>query len=773
MNALLRSKPSIITPTLLALFLGVLTAFFNPALAQKPKENLGFEILPQENTDFEMRGNMRVDLQTGFPVAIYSLNYPVAPGNDPVAQARQFLISYAGVLGLEKPDLSDLVLKASRTSLSGTVVRFNQVHQGYTVYGAEVTVNLDKGSRVQFVMSSYKHHLDDSPQQEIISADNARQLAINYLNLSGAIVFDKNAKVIVSFNGETQLCHRIQLQGQEPVGEWEVLVNAATGDFLKVADNAFYCHPHTVLGDADECEPQPLLPLLPPAPVSGTGNTFDADPLSSAAATYGGSYVDGSDANAAVLTAQLMSRTLNQIDLTAGTYSLRGPYAYIVDFEAPNKGLFTQASATFAFDRNADAFEAVNTYYFIDKSMRYLNVTLGVTVMPYQYATGVQYDPSGLSGADNSHYVGGSGRLAFGEGGVDDAEDSDVILHELGHGIHDWITSGGLSNNQGLSEGTGDYWTQSYSRSLGQWTTLQAPYQWVFNWDGHNPFWAGRITNYGAAYPGGLTGAIHTDGQIWSTCMMKIYDAIGRTPTDIVLWEGLNLTNGSATQNDAAVAVQQAAINMGYSSAQLNSIHTLLQGCGYTLPALPLALHTTDFDAERVNDQNVVLSWITETACDVKDYSIERRIGDEAAFIHIATVSGSDNCGTAQFTFEDKNNAALTSWYRIRESGQNGIYEYTMVKAVTGTSVSASGLLIYPQPINGALRFWIRKELKQGAQFTVRILTASGAEVLTKDLSFDYSNPSVILEETETLPSGFYLLEVRTGNEVLSSRFTK
>ena len=48
--------------------------------------------------------------------------------------------------------------------------------------------------------------------------------------------------------------------------------------------------------------------------------------------------------------------------------------------------------------------------------------------------------------------------INFGEGGVDDAEDADVILHELGHGIHDWITNGSLSQVDGLSEGMADYW---------------------------------------------------------------------------------------------------------------------------------------------------------------------------------------------------------------------------------------------------------------------------------------------------------------------------
>ena len=107
--------------------------------------------------------------------------------------------------------------------------------------------------------------------------------------------------------------------------------------------------------------------------VNGAGNTFDPDPLTTATQPYGGSYVDGSDANARVLTAQLKNRTLLDITNTGGTHFLTGPYAEIIDFESPFKGLFSQASSTFNFDRADDAFEAVNCYYHIDTQMRYLN----------------------------------------------------------------------------------------------------------------------------------------------------------------------------------------------------------------------------------------------------------------------------------------------------------------------------------------------------------------------------------------------------------------
>lgn len=81
-------------------------------------------------------------------------------------------------------------------------------------------------------------------------------------------------------------------------------------------------------------------------------------------------------------------------------------------------------------------------------------------------------------------------------------------------------------------QGVGDYLAMSYSRSKELWTPADPEYYWVYSWDGHNEFWDGRITNYEKKYPNGLVGDVHIDGQIWSTCNMKIWDAIGREASD-------------------------------------------------------------------------------------------------------------------------------------------------------------------------------------------------------------------------------------------------
>ncbi|MEJ2537644.1 MAG: hypothetical protein P8048_11445, partial [Calditrichia bacterium] len=194
---------------------------------------------------------------------------------------------------------------------------------------------------------------------------------------------------------------------------------------------------------------------------------------------------------------------------------------------------------------------------------------------------------------DNSHYIPSTGQVAWGEGGVDDAEDPDVLLHELGHGIHDWITNGQLSQVDGLSEGCGDYWATSYNRSRGYWTPTDPQYNWVFHWDGHNEFWAGRITNYTATYPGGLVGVLHTDGQIWASTLMQIWDDIGRTATDENFLEALSMLNGGSNQQDAAQAFVQADVNL-HGGANLTAIEHwfTLRGYNVTIPLVGPAAPT-------------------------------------------------------------------------------------------------------------------------------------------------------------------------------------
>ncbi len=227
------------------------------------------------------------------------------------------------------------------------------------------------------------------------------------------------------------------------------------------------------------------------------------------------------------------------------------------------------------------------TYWHVDNYMRYVNVTLGVPAKPDRYTTGVRYDAHGFNGDDNSRYSGSGQDLSFGEGCVDDDEDADVIIHELGHALHDFLGTISNSNADGLSEGFGDYVAVSYSRSLGLLQPSNSAYNWVFKWDGHNACWGGRSSAVTVTYPGG--GALHGVGQNWATSNMRVWNAVGRERTDKAVFEGIRLTNGTSTQPQAARAVMQAATNMGYSYAELNAMYTNYVQQGYSGLTAPTA----------------------------------------------------------------------------------------------------------------------------------------------------------------------------------------
>ncbi|MDI6804396.1 MAG: M20/M25/M40 family metallo-hydrolase [Bacteroidota bacterium] len=335
---------------------------------------------------------------------------------------------------------------------------------------------------------------------------------------------------------------------------------------------------------------------------TGSGLVFDPDPLTTAGATYGtGGFVDpsGNDADTPELNGQRVLRTLPDLSFSGGVYRLTGPYINVIDWDPPSIAPVTSAHPdSFRYTRSHDGFEDVMLYYHTDLSQRWIQ-SLGFTNIQN---TSIGADAHGHSGDDNSSYTPSTNRMSFGDGGVDDAEDADVILHEYGHAIQHGSKPGWSGSGQqgALGEGFGDYWAESYSRALNFWQPSQAPYFWVFDWDGHNPFWAGRILNYAPLYPGGLVNQVHTDGQMWSSTLMNIWNDIGREVLDkCVLQSHFYLPTSGATMTLNADAVIQADRNL-YGGAHVPSMVHWFGQRGFINPAnyVPSIAHTPRGDSE-------------------------------------------------------------------------------------------------------------------------------------------------------------------------------
>ena len=265
-------------------------------------------------------------------------------------------------------------------------------------------------------------------------------------------------------------------------------------------------------------------------------NIYLPDPITLAEASYGAPFIDNNDANNSALQAALQTDTLriywNESD---SNWQLSSPYALATDFSGifepnnpniPPPALQSLDSVALQLNRSQAHFEYFNVFYHLTRFKTYLNAIGFENLVNYPIA----FDAH-ASTADQSSFepLGVNSRLRFGDGGVDDAEDADVIIHEYGHAI---TNSAAPETNFGgeraaLDEGFCDYLAISYSRRI---STYQK--ELVFNWDGHNEFWDGRLTTQNRTYPTDKTFDIYDDGILWASALAEIADYIGLETTD-------------------------------------------------------------------------------------------------------------------------------------------------------------------------------------------------------------------------------------------------
>ncbi|HET7514483.1 MAG TPA: M36 family metallopeptidase, partial [Gaiella sp.] len=198
---------------------------------------------------------------------------------------------------------------------------------------------------------------------------------------------------------------------------------------------------------------------------------------------------------------------------------------------------------TFVYDRHQDQFEQVMAYYWITEAQKYIqSLGFGTTRRP------VNKRPQAVRinqwGADNSFATDKQDEIRFGKGGVDDAEDAEVILHEYGHAIH-FAQGFQFSTEEAgaISEGFGDYWAVTVTEVVGAGLGVASPDPaCVADWDSTSytssaPHCLRRLDE-GKTYPKDLVGEVHADGEIWSQALWGIRNAIGNVKADTAILEG-------------------------------------------------------------------------------------------------------------------------------------------------------------------------------------------------------------------------------------------
>ncbi len=528
------------------------------------------------------------------PRLLVAPSWDAVAGATPRGAAEAFLLDQAARLGLER-GLADLQLVRQRESLLARHFHFQQVLDGIPVHGGEVTVSVAK--RDGRVLRAYNSYYPVGEQRALLPTagldrEAAYDRAWEHLRAHGDLRSLPDARLVYSPEGPGfRLNWLVDLDLAAPDGAWQVRVDALSGAVVEVTDRRIARKPLAPVAERLAAHEGPLADRQTAfaaiaaleaeraaarqqraalARADGTGVVFDPDPRTTLRNNF---LRDGS--SPAEFAEAYFTRDLLDIAYDGSVYRLDGPWANILDWDAPSTPPSTTTDGDWNRQRGVNSFNDAMTYFHLDQNQRYMQSLGFVGEMAIQDGS-ISADTDGFGGADNSAYYPGSNRLTFGHGCVDDNEDADVILHEYMHAIHHDISNGWFGGDTGaIGEGLGDYWGGSYSYGTTNGPVFFPDY--IFHWDGHgagNWCWPGRVMNrtslqyvhsqtYGAhqPIPGGIS------DELWSTpifqAMRTLVEEHGETRESadtIVLESQFGLGSGLKMRDlaNAMIATAQA-----------------------------------------------------------------------------------------------------------------------------------------------------------------------------------------------------------------------
>ena len=310
-----------------------------------------------------------------------------------------------------------------------------------------------------------------------------------------------------------------------------------------------------------------------PGTSTGTGQVFFPNPV---AQLQDQSLTDQKDANYAALQPAYVIVELTNLD---GSGYLSGDWANIRG--ETGEPAFSETN-TFIYTRDDKRFEQVMAYYWVTEAQKYIqSLGFGSTLRPINMES--QDIRINQYGIDNSYSWDKHDILRFGKGGVDDAEDAEVILHEYGHAIQDSQMTpfgfGGSLEAGSIGEGFADYFAVTVADVIAPTPDPACVADWdAVSYTSTTPHCLRRVDR-DLHYPEDLTGSVHRNGQIWSRALWDIRNALGNVKADTIILEAQFQFAPDTSMPAAAQATVDAAQYL-YGAAEANAVLAAFQDRG-------------------------------------------------------------------------------------------------------------------------------------------------------------------------------------------------
>jgi hypothetical protein len=414
----------------------------------------------------------------------------VAPGGVASASAsevetiaRAFIAEHAGLFAT---DGRDLVATKVAHGASRWGVIFEQRLGEVPIQGSQVVIAIHDNGRL-FAFGSHLYpdvELSLSPTVEVAAAHAIARAAVPF-DPTQELQPGPDALVIVPVHRSAgqvdyHLAHRTDVPTTQPLGVYRTWIDAHTGAILYRENQVEFAYEGSTSGDVEvfsPCDgdtPDTVMPNM----------TIDIDGVGT---------VDSDD---------------------KGNFSIAGnsgPHSYTAAFDGPdfnvncsgcggdallNGTIEPDSPESVYFDAGSYRADERDAFHFANRTKLFIeSIDPGFT--QGQYTVNVN-----ISGCCNANWNGTTMNFFRAGCGCENmARVSDVVAHEFGHGIQNWVLGGG-QGPEGLGEGNSD---------ISSTFITDNPIVGI----GVNSCVSGaRVCENNLMYPGDLTGQIHHDGQI-------------------------------------------------------------------------------------------------------------------------------------------------------------------------------------------------------------------------------------------------------------------
>lgn len=606
----------------------------------------------------------------------------------------------AGGLQIGAVTLMPLRVTSSRT---GEHVWMQAALNGVPVLGGYVVTHLTRDGQVLFVTNDLGDvTFELSANSAALDRGAALAAAAQLVGGDGLTRVEPKAELVVHRDGDrARLAWRTEIASYNPYGDWEILVDAATGAQISRRDLLVCIKPEEKPASINP----PVVPLvadpqtLKSANAIGSGFAFIANPLNGHPERY--SWRDGNAGLAGV-------RDAVSLPNLSGSGLLAGSWVEVFNTDAPRAN-----EPTLVYDYAPTIlnghFQEVNVYYHINYWQDYMQ-SLGILNARARVTN--CYAHQGED--DNSDYSPSQDRIRYGDGGVDDSDDGEIVVHEYGHAIHNDIVPGFVyaGESGAISEGFGDYLGAALGNNalVGEWDgTSYNP--------GPPPFL--RRTDTTKHYPEDIVGQVHSDGEIISAAWWDLRNLVGGAIGDQLVIEGMFYTGTTATFQDYAdgvVAADQAL----FGGAHLGYIYQAFGGRGIGPTYLLSFTHTPQGDTEDLYGPYNIVTTITHTSPIVAADAVKLhyRYGNAGAFSEVVmnptggfdqwagSLPGPGAIGTVEYYLTVTDAAAISA--SLPSTAPAAVFSFVtgpdaQAPVITHTAITDKPLLVWPATVSATI----------------------------------------------------------------------